>query len=139
MTTRKHAATLLVLMAAALTGLANAQTSIMVKAQVPFDFVVNGKTIPAGECLVQSLNNALTVLLISSGKQQGLVLPLDGESRKASTMTALVFHRYGDRHFLAAIKRAGKIGYELPSTRLEEELRAQNIAEEDLTLLAFSK
>jgi hypothetical protein len=135
MTTKKHAATLFILMMAALTGLANAQ-SIMLKAQVPFDFVVNGKTIPAGQCLIQSLDNVRTVLSISNGNQHDWVLPIGDQSPKAGQETVLVFHRYGDRYFLAAIKRAGKSGYQLPPTKLEVELRAQNVTEEVFTLVA---
>ena len=135
MTTKKHAATLLILMMAALTGLANAQT-IVLQAQVPFDFVVNGKTIPAGQCLIQSLDGMQTVLSISNGNQHDWILSIGDPSPNPGKKTALVFHRYGDRYFLAEIKRTGKSGYQLPPTRLEEELQAQNIPEETLTLVA---
>ncbi len=138
MTTKKHAATLLILMMVALTGLANAQT-VMLKAEVPFDFVVNGTTIPAGQCLIQSLDNVRTVLSISNGNQHGWVLPIGDQSSKVGKKTSLVFHRYGNRYFLAAINRAGKGGYELPATKLEEELRAQNIHQEVFTLVASAR
>ena len=44
---KKHNATLLILMLVGLTGLVQAQMSTRFKAQVPFDFVANGKTMPA--------------------------------------------------------------------------------------------
>ena len=135
MTTKKHAATLFILMMAGLTGLANAQ-SILLKAQVPFDFVVNGKTIPAGQCLIQSVDNIRTVLSISNGNRHDLVFPIGDQSPTASKKTVLVFHRYGDRYFLAGIKRAGKSGYQLTPTKLEVELRAQNVTEQVFTLVA---
>ena len=138
MTTKKHAATLLILVMAALTGLANAQT-ILLKAEVPFDFVVNGKTMPAGEFLIQSLDNVRPVLSISSGNQHGWMLAIGDKSPNASEKTALVFHRYGDRYFLAAIKRAGTSGYQLPPSRLDQELQAQNIPQEEFTLVASVK
>lgn len=138
MTTKKYAATLLILMMAALTGLANAQT-IVLQAQVPFDFVVNGKTIPPGECLIHSLADVRTVLSISNGNRHDWILPIGDQSPNPGRKTALVFHRYGDRYFLAGIQRAGKSGYQLPPTRLEEELRAQSSPEETLTLVASVK
>lgn len=47
MTTKKHTATLLILMLVGLTGLVHAQMDTKIKAQVPFNFVANGKTMPA--------------------------------------------------------------------------------------------
>ena len=139
MTTKKHAATLLILMLVGLTGLVNAQMSPLIKMQIPFDFVANGKKLPAGECIIAVVTNGLTKLTIRSGKQAVLALPIADEWPNASTESALVFHRYGDRYFLANIKRAGAIGYALPVSRQENELRAQNVGEEVLTLLASAK
>jgi hypothetical protein len=139
MMTKKHAATLLILVLVGLTGLVNAQMSTMIKAQVPFEFVANGKTMPAGECIIAVMGTGRTVLSISSGKQHDYALPNADESPNASKETALVFHRYGDRYFLAGIKREGRIGYQLPASKLEGELQARNVAEEVFTLLASAK
>jgi hypothetical protein len=136
MTTKKHTATLLILMVLGLTGLVHAQRYTTIKAQVPFNFVANGETMPAGECTVRLIVNGQTTLSISSGKQHTFAFPIVEESPNGSNKTTLVFHRYGDRYFLARIKRAGRIGYELPATKLESELRAGNVAEEVFTLLA---
>ncbi len=136
MTTKKHAATLLILMLVGLTGLVHAQMYTTIKAQVPFEFVANGKTMPAGECTIQFMVNGQTTLSISSGKHHAFAYPIGGESLNGSKKTALVFHRYGDRYFLARIKRAGRMGYDLPASKLESELRAGNVAEEVFTLLA---
>ncbi len=136
MTTKKHTATLLILMFVGLTGLVHAQMYTTIKAQVPFNFVTSGKTMPAGECTIQFMVDGQTTLSITSGKQHAFAYPIVGESSKGSKKTALVFHRYGDRYFLARIKRAGRIGYELPPSKLESELRAGNVAEEVFTLLA---
>jgi hypothetical protein len=133
---KKQAATLLTLTLAGLTGLVNAQTSTMIKAQVPFEFVANGTTMPAGECIIAVAVNGRALLSISSGKQHVITVPIGDQSPNASKKTALVFRRYGDRYFLAGIKHEGRIGYELPASRLERELRAGNVAEEVFTLLA---
>ena len=139
MTMKKHAATLLILMVVGLTGLANAQMSTTIKAQVPFEFVANGKRMPAGECIIEVGGNGRTLLSISSGKQHVFVFPNADQSPNASKKTALVFHRYGDQYFLAGIKRKGRIGYQLPASRLEGELQARNVAEQVFTLLASAK
>jgi hypothetical protein len=139
MTMKKHAALLLMMLVGLMT-LANAQTSTTIKAQVPFDFAANGKTMPAGECTVTMLvRNGTTMLSISHGKHHVYAFPNADLSPKSSKGTALVFHQYGERYFLAGIKQEGGIGYELPASRLENELRAGNVAEEVFTLLASAK
>jgi hypothetical protein len=142
MMTKKQVATLLFLMMmmVALTGLVNAQTSTIIKAKLPFDFVESGRTMPAGECVVAVVvRNGRTVLSIGSGNQHVYEFPDADESMNASRETALVFHQYGDRYFLAGIKRNGKIGYHLPTSRLESELQARNVPEQAFTLLASTK
>jgi hypothetical protein len=74
MTTKKHTATVLILMFVGWTGLVQAQMSTRFKAQVPFAFVANGKTMPAGECIVAFDVNGWT--LLRSGEQQVFTVPL---------------------------------------------------------------
>src|SRR5262249_34690520 len=105
MTTRKQAATLLILMLVGLTALVNAQMSTVVKAQVPFEVVANGKTMPAGEWTITVASTGPPVLAISSGDQHAYAFPIADESPNARKKTALVFHQYGDRYFLTGIKR----------------------------------
>jgi len=137
---KKHAATLLILLLVALTGLGNAQTiTTMIRAQVPFDFIVNGKTMPAGECTIIAENDGTRVLWVASGDERAYVLPTSTQSRDASTETNLVFRKYGDRYFLARINREGSsFGYKLPASKLEREL-ARNNTEKVVALLAFAK
>jgi hypothetical protein len=137
---KKQAATLLILMLAALTGLANAQGTKVIKAEVPFDYVVNGKTMLAGECSIKVEGDAQTILWIASENDRMVALPNANESTKPSDTTKLVFHRYGDRYFLAGIRPQGESrGYELPVTKLEAELRAHNVVENDVVLLASAE
>jgi len=140
MTTKKHTATVLTLMFVGLTALANAQMSTTtLKAQVPFAFVVNGQTMPAGDCVIQVVGTGGTWLSIRSGKQHVQAFPILDESVKANRETVFVFHRYGDRYFLSGVKREGRMNYHLRPSRVEKELRAQNLAVQELTLLASAK
>ena len=137
---KKHAVTLLILALVALPGLVNAQSRHVIKANVPFEFVANGKTMPAGECTIEVRSDGQNILWISAGDQHLFALPNSTESLKASDKTKLVFDRYGDRYFLSEISREGESrGYELPVSKLEKELRAQNVARSSVTLLASSK
>lgn len=137
MLTKKHTATLLILMSVGLTGLVHGQMTTTIKAQVPFDFVANGETMPAGECTIQIRVNGQTLLSVSSGKQHVFSFTNANDSN-ASKETVLVFHKYRDRYFLAGINRAKEVGYVLPSSRLEGELWARNALEE-VFILASAK
>jgi hypothetical protein len=137
---KKQAATLLVLALVALPGLLNAQIRTVIKADVPFEFVANGKVMPAGPCTIEVSGDGQTLLWIKSGSQRISVAPNATESVAPSAETALLFHKYGGRYFLAGINREGENrGYELPAGRVETELRAQNVAEGDVMLLASAK
>jgi hypothetical protein len=61
-------------------------------------------------------------------------------AKKASDRYALVFHKYGDKAFLAGVKLAGdRTIYKIPETREESELRAQNVTATEEILLASAK
>ena len=137
---KKHSATVLILTLAGLTGLVNAQTGSTIVAHVPFNYIVNGKAMPAGESRVKVENNGSAYLWIASEKQSAFAMPIINESAKPAEETSLVFHKYGDRYFLAAVKREGNnLSYELPAGSLERELRAGSVVEKDLTLVASLK
>ena len=134
---KKQAATLLILMLAVLTGLVNAQTRTVMTAQVPFDFYANGKMMPAGDCTIIIDGDGQARLWIASGNEHMVALPNSTESVSPSEDTTLLFHTYQGRYFLAGINRRGESrGYELPASKLEVELRAQNVIEKDVTLVA---
>jgi hypothetical protein len=137
---KKHAAALLILMLAGLTGLVNAQTRRTVIAQVPFNYIANGKTMPAGESRVKVDYNGQALMWIASGDQTILALPMINESSKAAEESSLVFHKYGNRYFLASVRSQGQNrSYQLPAGSLEKELRASNVEEKDVTLVASLK
>ena len=135
---KKHAAvTLLILALVALPGLVNAQSRHTIKADVPFEYVANGKTMPAGECTIELRGDSQNILWISVGDQHLFAVPNSTESLKPSDQTKLVFNVYGDRYFLSEISREGESrGYELPMSKLEKELRAQNVTKTSVTLVA---
>ncbi len=99
-----------------------------VVAQVPFDFVVGDKVIPAGELIVQPATAAdATISIRNTDAKVGLFSPASSvETRKAAGASALVFHKYGDRYFLSAIRLEGtRTSYEVPQSRAETELNDQ--------------
>ncbi len=137
---KNHAAAVFILSLAGLTGLANAQSGSTIIAKVPFNYVANGRAMPAGETRVKIENNGQPYLWIAAEQRSAFAIPIASESSKPAEETKLVFHKYGDRYFLAGVQRRGQnLNYELPAGSLEKELRASNVEEKDVTLVASLK
>jgi len=86
---------------------ANAQSanSSKVVANVPFEFSVGYKSMPAGEYSLQTIASASNGLLIQStdGKISVLRLSDPTQAGKDKPRARLLFHRYGERYFLAEV------------------------------------
>jgi len=140
----KHAKWLVVVTLVVLSGMAAAQLigSSKIVAQVPFEFMVANKTVPAGEYVVQAFTMDGNTLVIRNAEAKvGLVsTSSQTEGKQDASHYALVFKHYGDRYFLSGIKLEGsKITYCLPESKVEAELRAQNASATEETLLASLK
>ena len=99
-------------------------------ARVPFEFVVGNTIIPAGDCLIQSANTATDTILIRNRDAKVSLFSAASpvETLQDQATDALVFHKYGDRYFLAAVKVAtSRTVYELPPSKGEIEMQAQNV------------
>ncbi len=119
-------------------GSASAQT-IKVKADVPFNFIINKATLPAGEYTLMSVGSesGRTLSIRSADKQnQALVLANHVESRTACDKTKLIFNRYGDRYFLSQVWVAGNdSGHQLPRSSRETEV-AMDYTPQQVVVLA---
>jgi hypothetical protein len=104
------------------TALAYAKT-VNMKVNIPFNFVVGGTTLPSGEYRVEGLaENAISIRKLDQ-TAKSLTLAVRCESSKTQEKSTLVFHRYGNRYFLAQIWMAGdNAGHELPKSRRETEV-----------------
>ena len=136
---KNHKVATLILSLAGLTGLANAQSGSII-AEVPFNYIVSGKAMPAGECRVRVEGDGMSYLWLTAENRSAFAMPIQNDSSQPAEASSLVFHKYGDRYFLAGVKREGQTrGYELPAGSLEKELRASNAEEKDVTLVASLK
>ena len=127
-----------------LSGMAAAQLigSTKIVAQVPFEFMVANKTVPAGEYVVQAFTmDGKTLVIRNTEAKVALLSPSSqAEGKQDASHYALVFKRYGERYFLSGIKLEGSnITYRLPESRAETELRASNASAAEETLLASLK
>jgi len=111
----------LVVMLSLVTASATKAQSSRQVANIPFDFVVGSEELQAGEYRVETVSSTGMAMKIS-GEHQGVY-------RLSSTITAsrraekgkLVFHRYGNRYFLAEIWTPGEsVGRELLKSKDEK-------------------
>jgi hypothetical protein len=109
--------------------------SIHVRANVPFNFTVGNKTLPAGTYDVGTIENRDGKMLLLQARDYKLSMMVGSnaaEDLKPADKTKLVFNRYGNRYFLAQIWVEGETrGHQLPKTSREKEL-AGDVAQ-DLT------
>jgi hypothetical protein len=121
-------------------------TSVTVRAQserskvtnIPFNFIVGQKTLPAGEYTVEPYRRDYDkVWLVQSrdGRTNALVITMPMQFSDTQEKTKLVFHKYGDQHFLAQVCLAGRnSGRELLMSRQENELAKKMIERQTIVL-----
>ncbi len=120
-------------------GSAYAQIASPAKANIPFDFHVGKKVLPAGEYKVGKPHNQQSTVAVYGMKGQGSAVSLAGsiQTGKAPQTTKLVFRRYGDQYFLAQIFFVGNTtGVEMSRTKAErkvsKEYRDRNLANQNV-------
>jgi hypothetical protein len=122
---------------------AKAQAQIIgnVQADIPFQFHVGNKTLPAGRYTIHELEGSdLTAMQITSadGKQSALFNVESDEAKATPDRTELIFNKYGDRYFLSEVFDEGNVdGSKLvPSS---DEKRASKESGADLARVAAQR
>ncbi len=111
-------------------------------ANVPFQFNVGDKTLPAGEYTIVQTNPSsdLAVLQIrTKDGSQHVLVQMGSIVRKSADASTLVFHRYGNKYFFAQAWIDGeREGLSAPSSRAEratqKELTALGVKSETIAL-----
>jgi len=105
-------------------GSAIAQTQV--RANVPFNFTVGSKTLPAGTYDIKNISSSganLLLLQARDGNSSMMAGSNAAEAFKPADKTKLVFNHYRDQYFLAEIWVAGaRRGHQLPKTSREKDL-----------------
>ena len=106
-----------------------------IRFHIPFEFQVAEKKLPAGDYFVGRVleHSSTTALTISSvdGRHTAIRLTSPVQTLTAKKRGTLVFHRYGEQHFLFQVWPAGaQTGRVLPKSRSERELeqKVQDVA-----------
>lgn len=96
----------------------------VLKANIPFDFQVNGKVMKAGEYAIsEPVSPKGLVIIRGSQKVSAAAIAYAVDANQTADRTQLVFRRYGDQYFLAQMTIKGMArNRELPPTKAEREL-----------------
>jgi hypothetical protein len=96
----------------------------VLKADIPFPFVVADHMLPAGRYEVSSLGEQ-TIRIANSHKQGAFVLTSRMSGRAPESSGKLVFYRYQDSYFLAQVWGAGAAGKVIYKCSAEKELEGK--------------
>lgn len=118
------------LLSVLLLGSAGAQEpGTKIRASIPFDFTVKGKTLPAGEYEVSRVMDEPIAILLRNVHDKHDEVVVETEpviGHMTPKRDELIFNRYGDTYFLAEVFTAGEqTGEELYPTHKERELRSE--------------
>jgi len=121
----------------------SAQSSHYFRVSIPFEFAINGKTLPPGEYIVRRVSSDKPQWLsISSvnGRTGQSVVTHNVRAGTLQSESKLVFRRYGDQYFLSQLWEAGDSeGRELRKSRRERGLErdmAKNTARPELVAVS---
>ncbi len=101
--------------------------SFVLKANVPFEFTVGDKAMPAGEYLLRSDASVPVVVLQGEASHAAAVTLMFhkelGATRDPASITRITFDRYGSHYFLREVDNGyTRTGYTVPMSHTEREL-----------------
>jgi hypothetical protein len=101
--------------------------SITLRAEIPFDFAVGNKWLPAGEYLVNTSTPGVMLIQSKDASSSAFAMTTAVNTGKPSDVSKLVFNRYGEQYFLSKIWiRSSDTGRALSKSRFEREVAAQS-------------
>jgi hypothetical protein len=121
---------------------ASAQNPRNLVVNIPFDFTVKGKTLPAGEYILGRASTADETGLAmkrKDGEANAIVLTKPVQANETQKESRLIFSRYGEQYFLSQVWTSGDSkGRELYKTKRERALEielAKNDAKPEMVAL----
>ena len=108
-------------------GSALAQQRNAVAADVPFSFVLNGRSLPAGHYTITADPNSPEVLRIDDRDDSVHIITMAmPASSERQTDNTVLFHKYGNQYFLSSIRVSGSsMNCHLTTSKQEKWAKAQ--------------
>ena len=130
---------LAILAAALIVSVPFAQAQSRVKAEVPFAFSLQDKTMPAGNYQIIAVSDrVLEVRNLDAQHGQLLAKQISVQSKDQSPK--LVFHKYGDQYFLSQIwDGQNDTGIQLAESKREKETKMAGLTSASETVIVAMK
>jgi hypothetical protein len=116
---------------------ANAQSTHRFKVDVPFQFILNGQTLPAGNYVIERTDPAKPNIVTLKSADSGIlrvIITQRVERDNPSAASSLIFIRREGKHYLFQVWNVGAMnGSEIPSYERERSDRQRK----DLTLVTL--
>ena len=105
----------------------SAQSNRLIKkVEIPFEFSVNNKVLPAGVYNVERSRENVLLIRSENNKEASASLTMSVQSSDAPESGELVFHRYGDTYFLFQVwERGSSDGHQLLESRTERSIERE--------------
>lgn len=94
-------------------GIAGLGTSL--KTNIPFNFNVAGKTLPAGKYVVTNGTARGTLIIRNAEKSDAVITIVQSAEGKGDSKASLTFRRYGNQYFFASVTDGDKTSEALVS------------------------
>ena len=107
-------------------GSALAQTH-RVAANIPFNFTLNGRSLPAGHYTIGTESNNPDVLRIEDRDDSVYIMTISmPQPSERQTDNTVLFHKYGNQYFLSSIRASGaSMNCHLQTSKQEKRAKAQ--------------
>ena len=139
------AATMLMLIGIlAVTAEAQSVNGVSIRANIPFEFSIGDKLLPAGEYRIQQVNPSSDVAMLQIANANGearVLVRVQSMRARDTNRTELVFNRYGSSYFLSTLAIEGSVdAWQAPKSHAERgvgrELAALKVDGEKVAILA---
>ena len=121
-----------------------AQSDRQTVVNVPFDFIVGDKAMPAGQYILErnkrENDSVWTITSKDTGASRKVFLTSPNQSLDPAEKTKLVFHRYENYYFLSSFTVAGSnTGRELQMSDREKNLGEKQLAQREEIILTTGR
>jgi hypothetical protein len=128
----------------AVTAEAQSVNGVSIRANIPFEFSVGDKLLPAGEYRIQQVNPSSDVVMLQIANANGearVMVRVQSMRARDTNRTELVFNRYGGSYFLSTLAIEGSVdAWQAPKSHAERgvgrELAALKVDGEKVAILA---
>ncbi len=120
--------------------LAQAQSNLLLKANIPFDFTAGSTQVPSGEYVISSPADHAQLLRSADNKASAIVMSnaIGNPYTADLSRYVLVFHRFGSEYVLTQIWSGG-IGHEVRQSKRVSELAKMEKPSETVVAMQVGK